>query len=63
MQNKELAKERHKPVVRNFEKRKVPSSFIDNIWSADLADMELLRRFNKGIRFLSHVIDNYSKYA
>ena len=39
------------------------SSFRDNIWSADLADMQLLSKFNKGSRFLLCVIDTYSKYA
>ena len=28
------------------------SSFVDNIWGADLADMELISNFNKGFRFL-----------
>ena len=37
--NKELAEELHKPIIRNFEKRKVHSSFIDNIWDEDLAVM------------------------
>ena len=37
--NKELAEELHKPIIRKFNKRKVHSSFIDNIWGADLADM------------------------
>ena len=31
MQNEELARELHKPVVRKFEKQKVHASFIDNI--------------------------------
>ena len=39
------------------------SRFIDNIWGADLADMQLLSKFNKGIRFLLCVIDFISKYA
>ena len=39
------------------------SQFIDNIWGADLADMQLLSKFNKGIRFLLCVIDVISKYA
>ena len=39
------------------------SRFIDNIWGADLADMQLLSKFNKGIRFLLCVIDVISKYA
>ena len=39
--NKELAVELHKPIIRKFEKREVHSPFIDNIWGADLADMQL----------------------
>ena len=61
--NKQLAKELHKPVIRKFNKRKVHSPFIDNIWGADLADMQLISKFNKGFRFLLCVIDIYSKYA
>ena len=38
--NKELAEELHKPIIRNFKKRKVQSPFIDNIWDADLANMQ-----------------------
>ena len=37
--------------------------FIDNIWGADLGDMQLISKFNKGFRFLLCVIDIYSKYA
>ena len=61
--NKELAEELHKPIIRKFKKRKIQSLFIDNIWSADLADMELISKFNIGIRFLLCAIDIYSKYA
>ena len=61
--NKELAEELHKLIVRNFNKRKVHSPFIDNIWGADLADMQLIIKFNKGFRFLLYVIDTFSKYA
>ena len=39
------------------------SSFRDNIWGADLADMQLFSKFNKGFRFLLCVIDIFSKYA
>ena len=38
--NKELAKELHKTVIIKFEKRKIRSTFIDNVQGADLADME-----------------------
>ena len=62
-QNIQLADELHKPIIRKFEKRKVYSSFRDNIWGADLADMQLLSKFDKGFRFLLCVIDIFSKYA
>ena len=51
MLHQKLSKELHKPNVRTFEKRKVYSSFKDNIWVADIADMQLISKFNKGIRF------------
>ena len=61
--NKELAKELYKPIIRKFNKRKVQSPFTDNIWDADLADMQLISRFNKAFRFLLSVTDIVSKYA
>ena len=61
--NKELAEELHKLIMRKFEKRKIHSSFIDNIWGADLADMQLISRFNNRFRFWLCVIDVYSKYV
>ena len=39
------------------------SSFKDNIWGVDLADMSLISKFNKGIKYLLCVIDLFSKYA
>ena len=36
---------------------------IDNIWGADLTDMQLISKFNKGFRFLLCVINIHSKYA
>ena len=61
--NEQLAKELHKPIIRKFKKRKVYSGFKDNIWGADLADMQLISKFNEGFRFLLCVIDIFSKYA
>ena len=52
-----------KPVIRKFNKRKVYSQFKDNIWGADLADMRLLSKENKGIKYLLCAIDLFSKYA
>ena len=61
--NVKLADELHKPVIKKFSKRKVYSSFKDNIWGVDLADMQMLSRQNKGIKYLLYVIDLFSKYA
>ena len=59
----QLANELHKPIIKKFDKRKVYSSFKDNIWGVDSADVLLLSKFNKGFRFLLCVIDIFSKYA
>ena len=34
-------------LLKNSKKRRVYSSFVDNIWSADVADMQLISNFNK----------------
>ena len=44
-------------LLENLKKRKVYSSFRYNIWGPDLADMQLLSKFNKRFRFLLCVID------
>ena len=62
-ENEQLANELHNPIIRKFEKRKVYSTFKDNILGVDLADMQLLSKYNKGIRFLLCVIDIFRKYA
>ena len=49
--NKELAEELHKPIIKKINKRKIHSSFIDNIWGDDLAYMWLISKLNKRFRF------------
>ena len=61
--NSQLDNELHKPIIRKFKKRKVYSAFKENIWVVDLADMQLISKHNKGIRYLLCVIDLFSKYA
>ena len=58
-----LVDELHKPIIKKFNKRKVYSQFKDNIWGVDLAEMQLLSRKNKSIKYLLCAIDLYSKYA
>ena len=63
MSSKELVEVVHNPIIRKFNKRKVYSSFIDNIQSAVVANIELINRFNRGFSFLLGVVDIYSKCA
>ena len=60
--DQQLADELHKPIIKKKKKKKSILSFKDNIWEADLADMQLISKYNKGIRFLSYVTDLFSKY-
>ena len=61
--NYQLENELHKPIIRNFNERKVYSSFTDNIWGDELADKQSLSKYNKGIKYLLCAIDLFSKYA
>ena len=44
MPHQQLAEELHKPIIRKFEHQKVHSFFKNNIWGADLADIQLIIR-------------------
>ena len=44
-------------LLEKFKEIKVYSAFKDNIWTSELADMQLISKFNKGFRFLLCVID------
>ena len=61
--NQQLANELHKPIIRKFKKRKLYSSFKENICGVDLAGMQLIRKYNKRIRYLLCAIALFSKYA
>ena len=62
-QNYQLPNELHRKIIWKFERRKVYSSFRHNIWGVDLADMQSLSKYNKGIKYLLCAIDLFSKYA
>ena len=61
--NYQLENELHRQIIRKFKRWKVYSSFRDNIWGVDLADMQSLSKYNKGIKYLLCAIDLFSKYA
>ena len=60
-QNEQLSEELHKPIIKKFKERKVYSTFKDNISGADLADMQLISKFNKGFRFLGLFLSKIKK--
>ena len=61
--SQQLADELHKPITRNFQKRTVISKGIDEIWAADLVEMQKFSKWNNGIKYLLMVIDVFSKYG
>ena len=61
--NYQLADEFQKQIIKKFKRRKVYSSFRDNIWGVGLANMQSLSKYNKGIKYLLCSIDLFSKYA
>jgi len=58
-----LAEELHKPVIKNFPKRKVYVNGIYKIWAADLVDMQAFSKFNRGVKYLLTVIDVFLNYG
>ena len=59
--NQQLANELHKPVIKKIKRRNFYSSFKDNIWGVDLADMQSSSKYNEGIGFLLCAIDLFIK--
>ena len=59
----ELAEELYKPVTRKFQRRRVNVNSIDEIWAADLIDMQVFSKDNNGIKYLLTVIGVFSKFV
>ena len=55
--NEELADELHKPVKRKFQRRQVLVNEIDDLWAADLVEMQEWKKVNKGYRYILNAID------
>ena len=58
-----LVNELCRQIIRKSKIRKFYSSFRDGIWGVDLADMQSLSKYNKGIKYLICAVDLFSKYA
>ena len=61
--NKILSEELHKPKRKNFPRRKIIVNHIDEIFAADLVEMQKFAKLNKGYRYLLTCIDIFSKYS
>jgi transposase InsO family protein len=57
------AEELLKPIRHNFKRRRVFVYNIDDIWSADLKDMQSVSKQNNGFKYILTVIDLFSKHA
>ena len=53
----DLAEELHKPIRRQFKKRRVSVNGKDRIWAADLVDMQVFSKFNRVTEYFLAVID------
>ena len=58
-----LANELYKPDSRKFQRRRVNVNGIDEIWAADVLDMQAFSKDNNGIKYLLTVIDIFSKFV
>lgn len=53
----------HKPVRKKFPTNRVIVYSIDQQWQTDLVDLNSLKKYNKGFRYILTCIDILSKYA
>ena len=61
--NEQLDEGLHKPVIKEFKRRKVYARFKDNIWAEDLVEMRSCISQNKNVKYLLCVIDIFTKYT
>lgn len=63
MSKQQVVNEIHKNARINFPRRSVQQRGIDDLWQADLVDMQFAFKINKNFKFIIIVIDVFSKYA
>ena len=61
--NKILSEELHKAKRKNYPRRKIIVNHIDEIFAADLVEMQKFSKLNKGYRYLLTCIDIFSKFS
>lgn len=63
MSKRQVVNEIHKPARKHFKRRSVFTTGIDDLWQADLVEMQPYADVNKDNRYLLTVIDVFSKFA
>lgn len=63
MEKHQIVNEIHRPARKNFKRRSVVLKGIDDLWQADLIDLQKFHKVNKGYKYILTVIDTFSKYA
>ncbi|KAF0706079.1 Uncharacterized protein FWK35_00030764 [Aphis craccivora] len=58
-----IANELHRPARKIFPRRSVITRFIDDLWQADLMNMQSHSRQNYGFKYILVAIDTCSKYV
>ena len=61
--NYQLANELHRKIIRKFKRQKAYSSFRDSIGDVDLANIQSLSKYNRGIKHLVSAIYLFSRYV
>jgi transposase InsO family protein len=53
----------HKPALRKIKRGRTIVFYIDELWQMDLCEMQTIKEYNGGVRYLLTVIDVFSKYS
>ena len=59
----DLSEELNKPIIHKFKRKKTIVNYINHIHSADLVDMKMYSKINKGYNYIFTNIDIFSEYA
>lgn len=59
----QLVKELHKPARKNYRRRRTIIKGLDDLWQADLAQLDNYAFHNKNFKFILVVIDAFSKFV
>lgn len=63
MNKQQIVNEIHKAARKNFVRRSVILKGIDDLWQADLIDMQAFAKINSGFKYILVIIDTFSKFV